>query len=143
MIEKKEFIYHPNEYESEKASNSYLMSLIAIMIGLPLPIINLIATFFFYIANRKSSYFVRYHCLQALLPQILIVVMNGNGFWWTVSILFGPKEVTDGYIAYMLTIIAFNLTDFIYTIYSAMKTRKGEHVEWWLFGPLTHLICRP
>ena len=142
MIAIKEFGYRPNEYESEKASNAYLMSLIAIMVGLPLPVINLIATFFYYISNRKNTYFIRFHCIQALIPQLLIVIMNGNGFWWTVSILFGPREVTDSYIAYMLTIFAFNLVDFIYTIYTAIKTRKGEHVEWWLFGPITQLICR-
>jgi hypothetical protein len=73
----------------------------------------------------------------------LIVLMNGRGFWWTLSILFGPVEVSDSYIAYMLTIIAFNLVDFIYTIYTAIKVRKGEHVEWWLFGSLTHSICKP
>ena len=49
------FAYKPTEAEAEKASNSYLMSLIAIMVGFPLPIINLMATLFFYIANRKST----------------------------------------------------------------------------------------
>ena len=45
------FIYEPGEHESEKASNSYLMSLIALIAGLPLPIINLIATLIFYLGN--------------------------------------------------------------------------------------------
>jgi uncharacterized Tic20 family protein len=143
MTAAEEFNYRPNEYEAEKASNAYLMSLIAIMVGLPLPIINLVATFFYYLGNRKQSYFIRFHCLQALLPQVLIVIMNARGFWWTLSILFGPVEVTDSYIAYILTIAAFNIVDFIFTIITAIKVRKGEHVEWWLFGPLTHAICKP
>ena len=33
-----EFSYAPDDYETEKASNSYLMSLVVIMVGLPLPI---------------------------------------------------------------------------------------------------------
>ena len=37
MSPAREFVYKPDEYEAEKASNSYLMSLIAIMVGLPLP----------------------------------------------------------------------------------------------------------
>ena len=45
MITKTKFNYEPLEHEFEKASNSYLMSLMAIIVGLPLPIINLIATF--------------------------------------------------------------------------------------------------
>jgi hypothetical protein len=29
------------------------------------------------------------------------------------------------------------------TVYSAIETRKGKHVEWFFYGPLTHLICKP
>ena len=36
--------YKPAEHELEAASNSYLMSLLAVMAGLPFPIINLLAT---------------------------------------------------------------------------------------------------
>ena len=53
MIQIKKFSYEPGEHEAEAASNSYLMSLIAIIVGLPLPIVNLIATFIFYLGNRK------------------------------------------------------------------------------------------
>ena len=62
MITTTSFPYQPMEHEAEKASNSYLMSVIALMAGLPLPIINLIATAMFYIGNRKGPYFVRWHC---------------------------------------------------------------------------------
>jgi len=88
MIQIKSFAYEPGEHESEKASNSYLMSLIAVMVGLPLPIINLIATFIFYLGNRKGTYFVRWHCTQALLSQFSLLFINSFGFWWTVSIFF-------------------------------------------------------
>jgi hypothetical protein len=46
MIRIKKFIYEPGDHEAETASSSYLMSLIAIIVGLPLPIVNLIATIF-------------------------------------------------------------------------------------------------
>ena len=136
------FSYVPEEHEAEKASNSYLMSLIAIIAGLPLPIINLIATFFFYVANRKSTYFVRWHCTQALLSQFSVFFMNSFGFWWTISIIFSDEIITSKYIAYMLTALIFNLIEFGTTIYTAIQTRKGLHVEWWFYGPLTNLICK-
>ena len=142
MITEKQFGYIPNEYDAEKASNSYLMSVVALMVGLPLPIINLIATLMFYFANRKGDYFVRWHCTQVLLSQITVLFMNVAGFSWTMSILFGPNEVTNVYIGYMLTIFLFYFSEFIATIYSAIKTRKGKHVEWWLFASLTHLIVK-
>jgi hypothetical protein len=92
MIQIKSFAYEPGEHESEKASNSYLMSLIAVMVGLPLPIINLIATFIFYLGNRKGTYFVRWHCTQALLSQFSLLFINSFGFWWTVSIFFTEES---------------------------------------------------
>lgn len=135
--------YKPSEYEAEKASNSYLMSLVALIVGVPLPIVNLLATLLFYWGNRKSSYFVRWHCTQALLSQFSVLVVNSIGFWWTISILFTEENVSNTYFAYLLIAILFNLTELITTIYSAVQTRKGIHVEWLFFGTLTHLICKP
>jgi hypothetical protein len=135
-------LYQPNDYESEKASNGYLMSVVAVMVGLPLPIINLAATGFFYLGNRRSTYYVRWHCTQALLSQIFIVAMNSVGLSWTLGIVFGDKILTNQYIAYILTIIIFNLAEFIMNIAAAIKTRKGKLVYLWLFGPLSDLLCR-
>ncbi len=142
MIYIKQFSYEPGEHEAETASNSYLMSLIAIIVGLPLPIINLIATLIFYLSNRKSTYFVRWHCTQALLSQLSMLFINSYGFWWSVSIIFTKETITSNYIAYLIAAIIFNLTELIVTIYTAIKTRKGIHVEWWFYGTLTNIICK-
>lgn len=142
MIKLLKFHYQPEEHEAEKASNSYLMSLIAIIAGLPLPIVNLIATLVFFIGNRKETYFVRWHCTQALLSQVTIFIINSFGFWWTMSILFSDEIITNNYIAYIFTILVFNLAEFIATIYTAIQIRKGMHVNWWLYGNLTNLICK-
>jgi len=138
----KEFAYVPFDNENEKASQGYLMSVVAIMVGLPLPIFNLIATGLFFLGNRKGTFFVRWHCTQALLSQVLVVIMNSAGFTWTLSIIFGKNTLTNQYIAYIITIILFNIFEFCATIFAAVQTRKGKHVEFWFFGPLTNLICR-
>ena len=143
MIIEREFDYKPGEHEAEKASGSYIMSLVAFVAGLPLPIINLIATSAFYLANREGTYFVRWHCTQALLSQFSVLIMNSYGFWWTISIIFSSVQITNNYIAYIITILAFNLLEFIATIYTAIKTGKGQHVSWWLYGDVTNLICKP
>jgi uncharacterized Tic20 family protein len=142
MINITKFSYEPGEHEAEKASNSYLMSLIALIVGLPLPIINLIATLIFYVGNRKGTYFVRWHCTQALLSQLSMLFINSFGFWWTVSIIFTDETTTSEYIAYIIAALIFNLAEFIATIYTAIQTRKGIHVEWWFYGNLTNLICK-
>jgi uncharacterized membrane protein len=143
MSNKKSFFYTPTDFESEKASTSYLMSLIALIAGLPFPIINLLATIIFFLFNRKSSYFIRWHCTQALLSQFTLLLMNSYGFWWTVSIFWGPEIISNNYIAYIFTIIIFNIFEFAATIYSAIETRKGKHIEWWFYGSITNLICKP
>lgn len=135
------FNYEPGEDEAEKASNSYLMSLIAIMCGLPLPIINLVATGIFYLGNRNGTHFVRWHCTQALVSQLSLLVMNSVGFWWTISIIFYEEEISSAWIAYLITVFLFNITDFVATIYTAIQTRKGRHVSWWFYGELTQVLC--
>ena len=143
MSETAPFPYKPSDYEAEKASNSYLMSVVAVIAGLPLPIINLLATFIFYIGNRKGTYFVRWHCTQALLSQATVLVMNSAGFYWSLSIIFGDNHLTNDYVAYMITVVAFNIAEFIANVYAAIQTRKGHHVELWFFGPLTETLCKP
>ena len=142
MINVIKFSYEPGEHEAETASNSYLMSLIAIVAGPPLPIINLIATLIFYVGNRKATYFVRWHCTQALLSQLSVLFINSFGFWWTISIIFKEETITNKFIAYIISALIFNLAEFITTIYTAIQTRKGIHVEWWFYGNLTNLICK-
>lgn len=134
-------MYKPGDHEAEKASNSYLMSLIAVIAGLPFPIINLFATFIFYLGNRKGTFFVRWHCTQALVSQASLLAMNSCGFWWTISVLFRGGEVTNAYIAYIMTVFIFNLIEFIVTIYTAIQTRKGHHISWWFYGDLTNRLC--
>lgn len=136
------FAYKPNDSEAEKASNSYLMSVVAIIIGLPLPIVNLLATLMFFIINRNSTYFVRWHCTQALLSQFSMLLANSAAFWWTISIVFGKEQATSNYVAYIITVFIFNVIEFAATIYTAIQTRKGNHIQWWLYGNLTNLICR-
>ena len=127
------FTYHPTETEAEKASNSYLMSLIAIMVGFPLPIINLMATLF-----------LRWHCTQALLSQLSLFVINSIGFWWTVSVLFKEDtQISNPYMAYVITVFVVNVVELGMTIAAAINTRKGHHVSWWFYGPLTQMMCKP
>lgn len=142
MNTKNNFPYKPNDYESEKASFSYLMSLITIVAGLPLPVINLISTSAFYFSNRKSSYFIRWHCVQTLLLQVFIVIINAYPFARMYSIVFNDGKISNSLIAYIITALLVNLTGFIITIYAAIYTGRGKHVYWWFWGDMADLICR-
>jgi len=138
----------PNDHESEVASNGYLLSFIVLFIGLHLPIVNLIASVIFFAANRKRSFFIRWHTMQVMFSQLILVPFNSIGFWWTIhilfsgSIFFSETPISSSYIAYMITLVIFNLIEFIAALYAAVKVRKGIHVEWFLFGPLANLLCK-
>lgn len=141
MIHTQELTPLPSEHERERASNSYLMSLVAVMAGLPIPIVNIIATFIFYFGNKKSSPFVRWHTIQALVSQLALFPLNTLLFWWTLRILFKEEYVaTDLYFAYLIFVLLLNLTEFIITIIAAIRVRKGYHVSWYIFGDITQLV---
>lgn len=142
MILNASFPYKPAESELERASNSYLMSLVAVIGGLPLPILNLLASVFFYLGNRKSTPFVKWHCTQNLVSQFGLFFLNSTLFWWTVSILFYNEVATNYYFAFLFTMLLFNLIEFISNIILATKVRKGVHAEMFFFGDLTNLICK-
>ena len=88
--------YVPQEHEREAAAQSYLMSLLVVMVGLPFPIVNLAATLIFYLANRRKTYFVRWHCTQALVSQVPLFLVNCVLFWWSVRILLDMIERRAG-----------------------------------------------
>lgn len=132
----------PHEDEKERASGCYIMSLVAVMIGLPMPIINLLATGLFYFLSRRGTYYVRWNTIQALISQVPLFVMNNILFWWTVRILFCFTELSSEYIAYFITVNLYNIYDFIETVRSAIITREGKVHKWYLYGALTDMICK-
>lgn len=128
--------YKPREDEMEKASNGYLMSVMVIMAGMPLPIINLLATAAFYLFNRKSTYYVRWHCMQALLSQLTIMVVNSIALTWTIRAFTGRVPFSDKYFAYVVLVIALNIIEIILNIIAAIRVRKGIHVSYFFWSEL-------
>ncbi len=143
MTEHTSLRHNIEDHHAEKASNSYLMSMVAIMAGIGLPLFNLIATFIFYMANRKEAFFVRWHCTQALFSQFLLLLFNAPAFAWLMTIIFGNNEFNNNFFAYISVVLLINLVEFIATIYTAIQTRKGIHVEWIIIGPLAHSVVKP
>jgi hypothetical protein len=148
-------------YEYEAASNAYLMSLAAVVAGLPLPIINVIAAFIYYMAKRKSSYAIRWHALQALLAQIVVMPFNSVAVWWTIKILSNDllwDETSPGsysirsaeylfssfssiYWSYLAFVLLLNIFEFIAVISTAVQVRKGISVRWFSIAAITDALC--
>ncbi len=139
VIKEEKAIIHPNEYE--RASNGYLMAIVAVIVGLPLPIINIIASVIYYLGNLKSSYFVRWHCIQAILAQMVMIPFNSVAVGWTISIMLDKKEVTIYYGIYLFAVILFNIIEFFGVIITASKVAKGNNVRWFLIANITDMLC--
>lgn len=142
------------QHEYEQASNSYLMAIAAVIAGLPLPIINLIAAFGYYLGHRKSSYFVRWHCIQSIIGQAILIPFNSIAFSWTLMLLIRNRynlnydsdselaeSFFDGtnstYWLYIAIIIFINIIEFIVVIYAAIQVRKGHDVRWPIIAGIT------
>lgn len=134
--------YKPLEHEKEKASNGYLMSVMAVMAGLPLPIINLLATFLFFILNRRATPFVKWHCTQALVSQLTIFIINSAALTWTIKAFTGSTPFTDKYFAYIIVVVVFNVAEVIVNISAAIRVRKGAIVRWWFWAALADILVR-
>tara|TARA_B100000508_G_scaffold130948_1_gene118723 strand:+ start:20190 stop:20678 length:489 start_codon:yes stop_codon:yes gene_type:complete len=127
--------------EREDAMGGYLMMFAAIAAGLPLPIINLIAAVIYYYINRKKSRFVHFHSAQSVLSQLPTSIMNAVLVFWTLRILFYDYEYGNTYWGYLVTVILANLFYFGFSIWAAIKARRGQMYYFIFFGRISYDIA--
>jgi len=150
-------LYHPIEQQEEipvrdreDGMGAYLMMFAAWAVGLPLPIINLIAAIAYYITNRKKSRFVRFNALQSLYSQVPTTLLNFGLIFWSLRIMIfnnpnsetdlfgGFASVDDLYWGYLWTTVAANLIYVVFSIVAAVKARKGRFYYFIFFGKLAY-----
>ena len=138
--------FHPLEQpeeistrEKEDAMGAYLMMFAAVAVGLPLPVINLIAAIIYYFVNRKKSRFIHFHSLQALLSQIPTTIINWGAVIWGVAIFI--KEdwiITEQFWAYLIFAGLTTVLYFVISIIAAYKARQGKMYYFLVFGKLAY-----
>ncbi len=133
MVHKASFPYNPSIEECEKASYGYVISTLVVIVALPIPIAALLSTFFYYVANRNSTAFVRWHVIQSLLSQVFLFVFNSIGLWWFISKYFFEKPIPTIFFFYLGFVLILNILEFSFSVYSAILVRKGQHVTWPIF----------
>ena len=147
-------MYHPIEQpeeipvrEREDAMGAYLMMFGALAAGLPLPIINLIASVVYYFINKDKSKFVKFHALQSLYSQLPTTLMNAGLIFWTLQILrigFGETPFegfatgNDMYWGYLYTTLTANIVYVVFSFIGAYKARKGLLYYFIFFGKLAY-----
>lgn len=129
------------EREKEDAMGAYLMMFAAVAVGLPLPIINLIAAIIYYFVNRGKSRFVHFHALQALLSQIPTSIINWVLVVWIVRMLFWDVELSDEFWAFAIFAGAATLFYFVMNIIAAVNARRGRMYYYLFFGKVSYDVA--
>ena len=125
--------------EREDAMGAYLMMFASLAAGLPLPIINLIASIIYYYINKSKSKFVHFHALQSLYSQIPTSLINAGLVFWTIRIVIvNDVSMSQTYKGYIVMAIIANLIYFIFSIIASIKARKGNFYYFILFGKLAY-----
>jgi len=125
--------------EREDAMGGYFMMFASLAVGLPLPIINLIAAIIYYGLNKKKSPFVHFHSLQSLISQIPTSLLNAGLVFWFLRIMFyGNQEFDDTFMGYFWTVILANILYFVFSIIAAVRARKGRFFYFVFFGRIAY-----
>lgn len=138
--------YHPlpqpeevTKREREDGMGAYLMMFAGIAAGLPLPILNLLASIVYYYVNKSKGRFVKFHCLQSLWSQLPTTALNAGLLFWTLRIVFTESmNFTDMYKGYLAMVIITNLLYFIFSIVGAVRARQGRMYYFVFFGRLAY-----
>jgi uncharacterized membrane protein len=129
------------EREKEDAMGAYLMMFAAVAVGLPLPVINLIAAIIYYFINRKKSRFIHFHCLQALLSQIPTTIINWVAVIWAGMILFTELTLSETFWAYVIFAGSVTVLYFIICMIASYKARQGKMYYLLFFGKVCYEVA--
>jgi uncharacterized membrane protein len=122
--------------EREDAMGAYLMMFASLAAGLPLPIINLVASIVYYFVNREKGKFVHFHCLHSLYAQIPSSLLNAGGMFWGLRIVFDILPFDDTFKAYLIVVALANLLYFAFSIVAAVRARQGRFFYFVFFGKI-------
>jgi len=134
-------IPQPNEIsdrEKEDATGSYLMMFATTALGLPLPVINMIAAIVYYFVNRDKGRFVKFHTLQSLYSQIPVSLINSYAIIWTIVNLVKDNPFTEVFWGYLITAGIINVFYFVFSIIAAVRAHKGRVYYFIFFGKLSY-----
>lgn len=113
---------------------AYLMMFAAWGVGLPLPILNLVAAIIYHFVNRKNSRFAAFHSLQSVLSQIPVTAINAFLVGWTIRNVVRESQFTRAFFAYLIFMIVVNIAYVTISIVAMVRARKGRFFYMPIFG---------
>lgn len=126
-----------SERERDDAMASYLMMFASLAVGLPVPLLNLVASVIYFLVNRKTSRFVAFHALQALLTHIPVVLLNAGLVGWVVANLVTRAGFWAPFRWYLVFTVLVNLAYIAWSIVALVRAHQGR----FLYMPLIGRTC--
>lgn len=122
----------------EDAMGAYFMMFATTALGLPMPLLNLVAAVIYYYVNRSKGKFVQFHTLQSLYSQIPVTLLNSGLVVWTIVNFVKDYDFTSIYWGYLIMTAAADLVYFIFSIVGAVKARNGIFFYFVFFGKIAY-----
>lgn len=128
-----------SDREKEDASGAYLMMFATTAIGLPLPVVNMIASIVYYFVNRSKGLFVRFHALQSMYSQFPVSILNSVVVIWAIVNLVKDRPFTNTFWGFLITAGVFSLLYFVFSIIGAVRAHRGRFYYFVFFGRLAYV----
>ena len=120
--------------EKDDAMGAYLMMFAALGVGLPLPVLNLVAASIYYFLNRRTSDFVGFHALQSLLSPIPVTLFNVAVVKWLIRILATDLIFPTPFFVLLAAMVLANAVYISFSIIAMVKARRGLFYYMPVFG---------
>jgi len=115
---------------------AYLMMFAAWGIGLPLPLLNLVAAVIYHFVNRRRSRFVAFHSLQSLLSQVPIAAGNAAILAWLVRNLVVSAGFNSEFFVALTFVVLCNVSYVVFSVVGLVHARRGQFYYFPLLGPV-------
>ena len=120
--------------ERDDAMGAYLMMFAAWGVGLPLPVINMLAAVIYFFVNRRRSRFVAFHALQSLISQVPVTVVNVVAVVGVVRAVWSEHPLSSEFWGYLIFAAAVNLAYIAVSLVALGRARRGRFFYLWLVG---------
>jgi uncharacterized membrane protein len=128
-----------SQREKEDALAAYLMNFAAWGAGLPIPSLNLIAAWVYYLLNRRKSRFVAFHCYQACLSQIPTTVLNIVAVGTAVDyVLILNRNLPRLFWPFVAFTVIMNLLYLAVSIFACVRAARGGFYYFLFFGRIAY-----
>jgi uncharacterized membrane protein len=122
----------------EDAMGAYFMMFATAALGLPLPLLNLVAAIIYFYLNRDKGRFVQFHTLQSLWSQIPVTLLNSGLVAWTIVNFVKDFDFTGMYWGYLVMTAVADVVYLIFSLVGAARARKGQFYYFLFFGKLAY-----